>query len=132
MVASSSHASDANVQIFRMNNGGLSFYVANDPNLDGTVISASSVGIVANEWTHLAVSRSGSNTRMYVDGTQVGATNTSWTGAFTCNVIGQFFFGGTPQSGGAYVGRLSEFRTAESAYYTGSSFTVPTGPFPAP
>jgi hypothetical protein len=128
-IASGNHASDSNIQIFRMHTSGrLEFYANNQ-----YVIQATSAGIVANQWQHLRITRNSNNTRMYLNGEQVGPTNTSWAGAFTCNIIGHHFFNGSSYyNPGQYAGRLSEFRTATVAYSTGSSFAVPTGPFPAP
>lgn len=127
-IASSTHSSDSNVQIFRLrSNGSIEFYANSS-----YIVQSSASLITASQWYHLAISRTSSFTRMYVNGTQVGATNASWTDAISCNVIGQHFVNGSTASNpGQFNGRLSEFRATSAARYTGSSFTVPPGPFPA-
>jgi hypothetical protein len=129
-IASSNHASDANVQLFRMfSNGSMLIYMNTNGIDHGTIITAPAGSVVANQHQHMALCRSESNTRLFVDGNQVGPTNTSWTGAFTCNVIGMHFFNGSiNNSPGQYAGRLNEFRTKSTALYT-ANFTPPTGPF---
>ena len=81
-------------------------------------------------WYHVAVSRSGSNLRFFINGTQIGTTSTSSdniTGATTL-VLGNNL-GGTPN---LYLnGYLDEFRmTYGYARYT-SNFTAPTTQFPS-
>ena len=127
MTAASS-SSDSNTQIFRLNENGagrLSFY------LNGTqVFSSTAAGITANTWQHVAICRSGSSTRMFVNGTQVGSTNTSWTGSFRIDVIGVFFFNGSYNSGGEFNGHIDELRVTKGiALYT-ANFTPPSQPFP--
>jgi hypothetical protein len=125
-IASSSHSSDNNVQLFRMfDNGDLQIYVNG-----ADVIPRTASGIVANQWQHMALCRSGSNTKLFIAGTQVGSTNTSWTGAFTCNVVGQHFFNGNAYGNpGQFAGNLNELRATSVALYT-ASFTPPAAPFP--
>ena len=43
---------------------------------DATVITGSAAITSTTQWYHIALSKSGSNTRLYVDGTQVGSTYT--------------------------------------------------------
>ena len=128
-----SSASDQNTQIFRLNQfgaaGNLSFY------LNGTqVFDPTPAGLAINTHQHLAICRSGSSTRMFVNGFQIGPTNTTWTGTFRMDVIGTFFFNGsrlTVEQGGPYdfTGHLDELRARKTALYT-SNFTPPTGPHP--
>ena len=129
-IASSNHLSDSNVQLFRMfSNGSMLIYMTTNGNDYGAIITAPAGSVVANQHQHMALCRSGSNTRLFVGGNQAGPTNTSWTGAFTCNVIGQHFFNGSINySPNQYAGRLNEFRTKSTALYT-ANFTPPTGPF---
>jgi hypothetical protein len=130
-IASSGHSSDNNVQLFRMESDGSVTIYMNANGVDtGTITTAPAGSVVANQWQHMALCRSESGTRLFVGGVQVGATNTSWTGAFTCNVIGQHFFNGAPWfSPGQFQGKLSDFRTTSAARYT-ASFTPPAAPFP--
>ncbi|MGA1114660.1 MAG: LamG domain-containing protein [Aquiluna sp.] len=122
-IASSS--SDTNTQVFRLNQGGagnLSFYL----NLV-QVFSPTAAGLALNTWQHLAICRSGSNTRMFVDGVQKGSTETAWTGTFRMDVIGHFFFSGSAY-GGQFKGHIDDLRVTKAARYT-ANFT-PTGPHP--
>ena len=127
MTAASS-SSDSNTQIFRINEGAsgrLSFY------LNGTqVFSATAAGITANAWQHVCICRFGSSTRMFVNGTQVGSTNTSWTGSFRIDVIGAFFFGGSYFNAGfnGYIGELRVLKRAERT----ANFTAPTTAYSDP
>lgn len=120
-----SSSSDSNVQIFRMDsNGNMSVYVNN-----GTILSVTA-GIQANVWQHVALARSGSNTRLFVNGVQKGSTNTAWTATFRADVIGQHFFNGNPYfNPGQFKGFLDELRITKGCRYA-ANFTPQTGPFP--
>lgn len=94
----------------------------------GWPVQFGSLTWTANTWQHVAVSRSGSTTRLYIDGTLAGtATNsTSWTANPNNIWIGS-------QSGGVSMsGYIDDLRwTVGSARgYTGSTITVPTSAFP--
>jgi|GEM_PF-670403 prepilin-type N-terminal cleavage/methylation domain-containing protein len=106
-----------NVQMFRLNNGGtgrLSFF------LNGTqVFSSTAAGITSNNWHHLAISRAGNTTRMFVNGVQVGSNNNSWTGAFKINSIGGSWVG-------SYNGYIDDFRITKGVARYLSNFTPPT------
>lgn len=77
------------------------------------VISGSA--LTAAQWYHLAVSRSGTSTRMFVDGTQVGSTYTD-TNNYTST---------DPQLGGFFSGFYDDLRISNNARYT-ANFTAPT------
>jgi len=110
-----------NVQLFRINSGAvgnISVY------LNDVVLSNTAAGITANQWHHLAVSRTGSTTRVFVDGTQIGSSNTTWTGSFKFNLIGGMFRLD-------FQGYIDEFRVTKGVgRYNSASFTVPTAAFP--
>jgi hypothetical protein len=95
------------------------------------IVSATGLTVSANNWYHVAVSRSGTSLRLWLNGSQVGSTGTlsgtinadDFTG-IGCNVnnypagnIGAFF-----------QGFIDEVRVSNSARYT-SNFTAPTQPF---
>lgn len=124
-----SSAVDSNTQIFRLNEGGstgaLSFY------LNGTqVFSSTPAGVTANQWQHVAISRSGSSTRMFVNGTQIGSTNTTWTGTFRMDVIGKFFFGGSAAPGYDFNGYIDELRITKGVARYVQNFTPRPAAFP--
>jgi hypothetical protein len=121
-----SSSSDGNTQVFRFNEsvaGNLSFY------LNGTqVFSPTAAGITTSTWQHVAISRSGTDTRMFVDGVQKGSTNTSWSGTFRMDIIGTFFFNGS-RLGDDFDGKIDDLRITKAARYT-ANFTPPAAPFP--
>ena len=90
-------------------------------NVNGTDRISNSISI--NTWYHIAVSRSGSSTKMFIDGTQVGSTYTD-TNNYLCSrlVIGadDYTLGNTPLSG-----YIDDFRITDGyARYT-ANFTPP-------
>jgi hypothetical protein len=101
--------------------------------LDGTLImdvGASTVitGSVlsTNTWYHIALARSGSSTKLFVNGTQVGSTYTdtnNYISAATLYIGELYSLGGL-----GVVGNMDEFRISNSARYT-ANFTAPTAPF---
>jgi prepilin-type N-terminal cleavage/methylation domain-containing protein len=112
--------SSQNVQIFRINEGGsgtgtLSFY------LNGTqVFSPVAAGITPNNWYHVAISRSGTVTKMFVNGVQVGSNNTTWSGSFKINRIGVFWLNSY------FDGYIDDFRVTKGVSWYNSNFTPPT------
>jgi hypothetical protein len=128
MIIGSSSA-DPNTQVFRLNDNGagnLGFF------LNGTwVFRQIPAGITSGSWQHLAIARSGSSTRMFVNGVQQGTTNTEWSGTFRMDKIGAFFFNGNVYSEPNFVnGYIDDLRITKGiARYT-ANFTPPTGPFP--
>jgi hypothetical protein len=109
--------SSQNVQMFRLNEGGagrLSFY------LNGVqVFPSTPAGITTNNWYHLAITRVGSTTRMFVNGVQLGSSNNSWTGSFKMNIIGGAF-------GYQYNGYIDDLRITKGVARYISNFTPPT------
>jgi hypothetical protein len=83
-----------------------------------------------NNWHHIAVTRSGANIRLYLDGAQVGTTDTS-IGSGTITSSGNAFTIGRASVGSVYYvnGYLSNLRlVVGTPLYTGSTYTVPTTP----
>ena len=83
----------------------------------------------AATWHHVAVSRSGSSNRLYIDGVQTGGTITDST-SWVVNPNGLWVGG---QAGATSLnGYIDDLRitkgTARS--YTGSTITVPTAAYP--
>ena len=88
-----------------------------------------SVPLAANTWQHVAISRSGSSNRLYIDGTLVGSAitdSTSWVANPTQIWIG------SQAAGTSMQGYLDEFRwtVGTARGYTGSTITVPTAAYP--
>jgi hypothetical protein len=116
-----SSTSDNNVQMPRIQeNGGIYCFVNGTEITSGATASA----LQANVWTHLAMTRSGSTFRIFVNGT-LYATAT-YSGTFNIGVLGVFFFNGslfgTPY---AFGGNISNAQIVSgSAIYT-TDFTPP-------
>ncbi len=86
--------------------------------------------ISLNTWTHIAVSRSGTNLRGFINGAQVGSTVTNSTvflGSAQRPVIGASGFNVTQFNFNGYIDDLRV--TRGHARYT-SNFTAPTAAFP--
>ena len=83
-------------------------------------------------WTHIAICRSGTTTKLFIDGT-LKATKTgdsrsiddSINPGFDLNMGVDNPAGGSPNW---WSGKMTNFRWVNSALYTGSSLTVPTQP----
>jgi hypothetical protein len=127
-MAGGSSSSDSNTLAFRFNEnqaGNLGF------SLNGTtVFSSTAAGITTSTWQHVAISRSGTNTRMFVDGVQKGSTNTSWSGTFRMDIIGTFFFNGNRYAGYDFDGKIDDLRITKGVARYTANFTAPTAPFP--
>ena len=79
-----------------------------------------------NTWQHVAVSRSGSSTKLFVNGTQVGSTYTDSNSYLACSMrIAYFNDGSTTNS---FNGYIDELRITKYARYT-ATFTPPTASF---
>ena len=100
----------------------LTYYVAGDRITGGT--------LTTGVWHHIAVSRSGTSTRMYLNGTQVGSTYTDNTNYL--NGVGRPLIGSDGFAGANFLnGFVDELRVTKGvARYTGVTITVPTSQFP--
>jgi hypothetical protein len=103
--------------------GSVRLNVSNADQITGTTT------ISINTWYHLAVSRSGTSTKMFVNGTQVGSTYTdtnSYLVGANRPVIGS---GGFTLGNTALTGYIDDLRITKYARYT-ANFTAPTAAFP--
>ena len=85
-------------------------------------------GPALNTWSHIAVSRSGANISIFVNGTRAAtsASASTWNFSGTTGVIGRFFEGTTTRE---YNGSISNLRVVKgTAVYnpTQATITVPT------
>jgi len=103
------------------------FYSGNSGTL-GTGMTFSTT-LLSNTWYHIAVTRSGSNIRCFVNGTQVGSTATNSHNLTSSNGI--CAVGYNPDGGQQYLnGYIQDLRiTNGTARYT-ANFTPPTTAFP--
>ena len=117
-----SSSDGTNTQIFRLNQSGntgaIGFYMNN------TQVILSQANLALNTWQHLAFCRSGTNTRMFVDGIQKGTTNTTWSGTFRMDVIGVWWFQGSPSSY-YFNGYMDDLRITKNFGRYTSNFTPP-------
>lgn len=106
-----------------------SFWSNNDA---GGVVAdiTSGLGTTLNTWHHIAVTRSGSSFRLFLDGVQTGGTVTS-AAAIRPSASGHVLsLGSYPNGATRLTGRLDDIRiTAGVARYT-ANFSVPTAAFP--
>jgi hypothetical protein len=107
--------------LYIFNNGtGIYWHVNSANRITGGVISNS-------VWTHIAVCRSNSNTKLFINGTQSGSTYADTNNYLVCPMmIGQFNDG---VGAGNLNGYLDDIRITKGyARYT-ANFTAPTAPF---
>ena len=92
----------------------------------GTNILAGSGTLSTSTWSHIAVTRSGANIRCFVNGTQVGTTNTG-IGSSAIYPVNQNIYIGQTVDGDGYNmnGYLDDLRITKAARYT-ANFTPPT------
>ena len=84
-----------------------------------------------NAWTHVAVTRSGSSNRAFVNGTQAGSTITN-SDAFTENGTRQLWIGGLNDATYKFwfPGYIDDLRITKGVARYTADFTPPTAPFP--
>jgi hypothetical protein len=120
-------ASSQGLQPTIYTNSGTLYYYTNATNrITGNSLST-------NTWYHIAVSRSGSSTKMFVNGTQVGSTYTDSTNyinsALRPMIGADGYNSGTP-GGNPMNGYIDDLRITKGyARYT-TTFTPPTAAFP--
>ena len=108
---------------WELTNGNLLTFYA-----EGAFVVTSSLAISSNKWTHIAVSRSGSTLKLFVDGVESGtATYSTSIAGFS----GLLAISATSTGVAPFVGYQSNFRLVKgTAVYT-SAFTPPTTPLTA-
>ena len=105
-------------------------FISSDSSLQYNVGGSAITGgtITLNTWHHIAICRSSSSTKMFLDGTQIGSTYSDST---TYVDGGRMRLGNSGyNAGGGINGFLSNVRVVNAAIYT-SNFTVPTSPLTA-
>jgi len=90
-----------------------------------TLLTDADPNIITNQWDHIAVSRSGTSIKLFVNGTQTASATSSASGTPKNFYIGRNSFSATS---GNTVGYIDEVRISSSARYT-ANFTVTTTPF---
>jgi len=107
--------------VIQLVSSALTYYVSNVTQITGTALST-------GQWYHVAVCRSGTNTRLFVNGTQQGSTWTTDSTNYVSNNLGIGAYLPTPtNSSNCY---LDDIRITNGiARYT-ANFTPPTAAFP--
>jgi len=106
------------------------------PNAVGWYVNAASASFIitgttnlkSSTWTHVAVCKSGNNTRLFVNGQQEGSTyTTNYTIASGGSLyVGTSFYAPTTRD---ITGYIDDLRITKFARYT-ANFPAPTAPFP--
>jgi hypothetical protein len=90
--------------------------------IDGTI------NVVTNSWVHIAVTRSGTSLKLFVNGVQSGSTATT-SQNFNSGTSNTVYIGANSSGNGIWQGYISNLRViVGTAIYT-SAFTPPTAPF---
>ena len=92
---------------------------------NGSVTITGTTNLVAGTWYHVAISRSGTTTKMFLNGTQEGS---DYSDASNYGTTKPIRIGATYNAGAVFPGYVDEFRVSTNARYTGA-FTAPAGIF---
>ena len=93
-------------------------------NSTGAITGTTTLSI--NTWYHVAVCRSGTSTRLFLDGVQEGSTWTDTTNYSLANTNRPVFgMNGNAIDSSSLVGYMDEVRVTKAARYT-ANFTAPT------
>ena len=107
-------------------NGTSVYYEAGTGGWAATPYTSSSGAIIAGQWNHIAVVRSGTSLLMYANGNRV--LNQA-SASFGANVTAPLQIGAYLGGTAVVNGNLTDVRfTKGTALYTGSTYTIPTAP----
>tara|TARA_B100000035_G_scaffold315003_1_gene333426 strand:+ start:7241 stop:27043 length:19803 start_codon:yes stop_codon:yes gene_type:complete len=90
---------------------------------NGSVVIAGTTNLVAGTWYHIALCRDGSNTRLFVNGTQDGTTYSDGSNYGSTKPIR---IGGNYAGSSVFPGYIDELRVSTNSRYT-ANFTAPSG-----
>ena len=79
-----------------------------------------------NTWRHVAVTRSGTSLRLFINGVQRGSTLTSSANLSDNQLKIGYYYSETF----GFVGKVDEFRVTKGVARYTANFTPPTVPFP--
>ena len=91
--------------------------------VDSSPVITTTSAVTLNSWSHIAICRQGSNTRLYLNGNQVGSTYVDST-----NFVSSPLTIGTKYNFvNSFAGYIDDLRIEKgSAKYTGATYTVPS------
>jgi len=109
--------------LYLASGGSIRYYTGSADRITGSTLSTST-------WYHIALCRSGTSTKLFVDGTQSGSTYTDSTSY--ANTTGRPVLGidGFNMNANYLNGNLDDLRVTKYARYT-SNFTPPSAQLPA-
>jgi hypothetical protein len=109
--------------IYYSNASGIRYYVNGADRITGSALNI-------NQWYHIAVCRSGTSTKMFIDGVQTGSTYTDTNNYGSSNPLILGDYASPPTLASMLNGYLDDIRVTKGyARYT-ANFTPPAGPFP--
>jgi hypothetical protein len=115
--------SDTGGNLYIANNGSLRWYVQGSDRIIGATLSATT-------WHYFAVCRQGTNTKLFLNGTQSGSTFND-TFNYVCGDKRPFFGALSDGTGTLYLnGYISDLRITKGVARYTANFNVPTAPFP--
>jgi hypothetical protein len=95
-----------------------------------TILINGTITVANGAWHHVAVCRSGTSLKLFVDGVQSGSTATT-SQNFDSAATNGLYIGRFSLAGGHFLGFMSDFRVVKgTALYT-TTFTPPTSPLTA-
>lgn len=87
-------------------------------------------GVTAHTWHHVAISRQGSVTRLFLDGVQGGSYSGGYTISSSANGPLRIGSGWYDLAGRPFNGYIDELRITKGVARYTANFTPPTAPFP--
>jgi len=122
-----SNANNLNTGAFRIESDNALTYTYYTDSGGGSAVAFQGGTISPNVWTHVAVSRSGTTTKLFVNGTVVNtATIATMYQSASGSAVGSY----ATTNVSPFYGYLSDVRVTTAAVYTGN-FSVPTAPLTA-
>lgn len=100
----------------------------------GLTVDLTGTALSLNTWHAIAITRSGTTTNMYIDGTRVATASSFLKAAPSYSLDKQMGLGGTPNTptgwASVFHGYIDEFRLTNAARYTGATYVVRSSAFP--
>jgi hypothetical protein len=88
------------------------------------------VGFSSNSWTHIALSRANGITKMFINGSQVGATIPDTNTYIQANARPVIGVDGNALTTNYFNGNIADFRISSNVARYTSNFVPPVGPLP--
>jgi len=92
-----------------------------------SILRSSTTQVFQSTWTYFAITRSGTTGRMFINGTQEGA---SFTDSTNYNQTNDMFIGCDRNNQSGFIGYMDDIRITKGVARYTANFTPPSGPFP--